>query len=429
MAALEPASKTYSWDDKVTVVDGPTPKSSAEADGSSKPLAKGASEDAGAKSDESESLAPVSIVSWADISQDLPKRPPALIGGDTDGVLRAGHIMELTGGSKTGKSWLAIELACALARGASWLGIPCKQGRVLYLNFEIGHASLADRVSKVWCVQTLKAQDKEQGKGNLDIINMRGDARLAAGLETLCAAIGEAVAIKAAEADAELYGYYSLIIFDPFYMCFNGDENSAGDVKNALRNFINLAEAMGAAVLYVHHHAKGASGGKASIDRGAGSGVHGRLPDAIVDVSTLALDEAAKTDMATRYGPDAQALRASFTLREFRQHAPIDIVYSYPVHYVADSRLNLSAYDERGADVAGEKNRERSEHAWAKRNKLIGQALESCKGEPTISAIYEKVAEPLKVASQNSFSRWLSDARCEYTKEGGGNKWLVVRRE
>lgn len=44
---------------------------------------------------------------------------------------------------------------------------------------------------------------------------------------------------------------------------------------------------MGAAVIYCHHHSKGAQGGKKAIDRASGSGVFARDPDAILDLSEL----------------------------------------------------------------------------------------------------------------------------------------------
>lgn len=371
--------------------------------------------------------APLDVVSWADVIRDLPKRPPELIAG----VLRRGHVMELTGASKSGKSWLAIELACAVASGGRWLGMSCKQGRVLYLNFEIDPASFYDRVKRVWPLAT-QGDEEQSDLANLRVANLRGSRRLAGSLDGLAGAVADTIGTEAARAGAKPGGFYSLVIFDPFYMCFNGDENSAGDVKEALRNFTALAEATGAAVLYVHHHAKGAAGGRDSIDRGAGSGVHGRLPDAIVDLTALAVDEAVKDELRIEFpGADAVPLRASFTLREFRQHEPVNNVFSYPVHYLASPELHLERYEERGADPLNEGRKRKAGKEWLARNKAIAEALDAIDGEPTVSAVFEHVAlnESVSVSSKRTFRAWLDEPRCEYKSAGAGNRWLVMKRE
>ena len=84
---------------------------------------------------------PVNIDSF--IKNPIPLMPE-LIGG----VLRIGQKMIVTAGSKTGKSFLVMELAMAIATGRDWLGFPCIKGKVLYVNFEIQDASCGDRFLK-----------------------------------------------------------------------------------------------------------------------------------------------------------------------------------------------------------------------------------------------------------------------------------------
>ena len=67
-----------------------------------------------------------------------------------------------------------------------------------------------------------------------------------------------------------------------------------------------LASDSGAAILYVHHHAKGGQGKKNSIDRASGSGVFGRFGDAIIDVAELHPDD-----------EDSELFRVDFKLRAF----------------------------------------------------------------------------------------------------------------
>lgn len=58
--------------------------------------------------------------------------------------------MLISGSSKAGKSFLLMELSIAIAEGKSWLGFPCRKGRVLYVNLEIDPASCVNRFIKIY---------------------------------------------------------------------------------------------------------------------------------------------------------------------------------------------------------------------------------------------------------------------------------------
>ena len=86
------------------------------------------------------------IESLADLCMELlPPLAPPLI----EGVLRQGHKMLLAGPSKAGKSYALIELAICIAEGLPWLGFPCAQGKVLYVNLELDPASCLHRFNDV----------------------------------------------------------------------------------------------------------------------------------------------------------------------------------------------------------------------------------------------------------------------------------------
>jgi len=197
---------------------------------------------------------------------DLPSLAPALI----DGILREGHKMRLTGPSKAGKSFSLIELAVAVAEGREWLGMTCRQGPVLYINLELDRASCLHRFRQVyealhWKPETISA---------IEVWNLRGHAvpldKLAPKL--IRRAVGK--------------GYVAVII-DPIYKLQWGDENDAGDVARFCNQLDRICYELGAAVIDAHHHSKGTQGQKRSIDRGSGSGVFGRDPDAILDMIEL----------------------------------------------------------------------------------------------------------------------------------------------
>ena len=77
---------------------------------------------------------------------NLPKLPPELI----EGVVRVGHKMMISGASKSGKSFLLMELAIALVEGTKWLGFQCKKSKVLYVNLEIDPASVTHRLIEIY---------------------------------------------------------------------------------------------------------------------------------------------------------------------------------------------------------------------------------------------------------------------------------------
>lgn len=207
--------------------------------------------------------------SWA----NLPELSPALI----EGVLRQGHKMLLSGPSKAGKSFALIELSIALAEGRSWLGFPCAKGRVLYVNLELDRASCLHRYKDVY--EALGWQPKEIR--NIDIWNLRGKS---VPMDKLAPKLIRRAAKK----------HYIAVIIDPIYKVITGDENSADQMAAFCNQFDKVCTELGCAVIYCHHHSKGAQGGKRSMDRASGSGVFARDPDALLDLIELPLSDAIK---------------------------------------------------------------------------------------------------------------------------------------
>ena len=99
---------------------------------------------------------------------DPPVLPEELI----KGILRRGHKMLISGSSKAGKSFLLMELCIAIAEGKSWLGFPCKKGRVLYVNLEIDPASAVHRFLKIYEALGIRAKNMS----SIVLWNLRGHA-------------------------------------------------------------------------------------------------------------------------------------------------------------------------------------------------------------------------------------------------------------
>ena len=305
--------------------------------------------------------------SLADDWDDLPPLADALI----TGVLRKGHKMLLAGPSKAGKSFALIELCIAIAEGTPWLGrFSCAQGKVLYINLELDRASCLHRFKDVYTALGLPPQNLR----NIDIWNLRGAS---VPMDKLAPKLIRRAGKKG----------YTAVILDPIYKVITGDENSADQMAKFCNQFDLVCRALDCAVIYCHHHSKGAQGGKRSMDRASGSGVFARDPDAMLDMTELTPTDAIleqlhnkaacrvlkamldKRGHADAYGPDdalsksrmlaiakehlgmadlraidaqiatAQkradsmtAWRIEGTLREFARFDPVNLWFDYPVH-------------------------------------------------------------------------------------------------
>lgn len=279
--------------------------------------------------------------SWAEwkdyiegVDDDLPpmvtlkeqlKNPPQLSQELIGGILREGCKMIITGESKAGKTCLSQNLAVCIAEGKPWLGkFPCEQGKVLYINLEVEAASLSLRFRSVYKAMGIKPTSK--GAENIVQWNLRGYAapmdKLAKKVIRRCRSAG-----------------YKAIILDPLYKVQQGDENSAEAIIRFTNALDEIAHETGAAIIYDHHHPKGFSGERKTIDRGAGSGVFARDADAICDLSFLSPQKEALELLETQIKKGEKPMQLSFVLRDFKDVEPINIWFSFPLHFVDETGL------------------------------------------------------------------------------------------
>lgn len=239
-----------------------------------------------------------------------PALKPELI----HGILRQGHKMLLAGSSKAGKSFALMELAIAISTGGDWLGWPCEKGKVLYCNFELDEASARNRFNVICRRRGLDPVTACEG---ITDWNLRG------------------YNLKAKDFSIRLFSRarqlgFAAVIIDPIYKLGLGDENSAGDVGSFLGVLDTICTTLGCAVIYCHHHSKGAQSGKAVADRASGSGVFARDADAILDLIQLRPTSSAPSWFTDN--PKATAWRVSAVLREFEEPAPKNVWFDYPIH-------------------------------------------------------------------------------------------------
>lgn len=206
----------------------------------------------------------------ASVWDNMPQLSPPLI----DGVLRQGHKMLLAGPSKAGKSFALIELCIAIAEGHKWLSWDCAQGRVMYVNLELDPASCLHRFRDVYQFLGITPNNL----GNIDIWNLRGKSMP---MDKLAPMLIRRASKK----------HYLAVVIDPIYKVITGDENSADQMAKFCNQFDKVCTELGVAVIYCHHHSKGAQGGKKSMDRASGSGVFARDPDAMLDMIELELSD------------------------------------------------------------------------------------------------------------------------------------------
>ena len=210
---------------------------------------------------------------------DMPELAPPLI----DGVLRQGHKMLLAGPSKAGKSFALIGLTVSLAEGLPWFGWRCAQGRVMYVNLELDRASCLHRFRDVYAAMGAEPRNLD----NVCIWNLRGKSKP---MDQLAPAL-----IRRAAKERPI-----AVIVDPIYKVITGDENSADQMAAFCNQFDKVADGLGCAVIYCHHHSKGAQGGKRSMDRASGSGVFARDPDALLDMLELHVSDELRAQLEAR---------------------------------------------------------------------------------------------------------------------------------
>lgn len=283
-------------------------------------------------------------VSLASVWDNMPPLKEELI----PGVLRTGHKLLLAGPSKAGKSFLLINLCIAIAEGTEWLGMKCKQGKALYVNLELDKDSCFHRFKEIYEKLGIVPQHLDC----LQIWNLRGHAVPMNRLAPLM--------IQRFKEE-----HYAAAIIDPIYKVITGDENNATEMAQFCAWFDKVATEMGVAVIYCHHHSKGAVGKYANAaDRSSGSGVFARDPDAILDLSQLKTD--GTEDKYREQYPDAcQELTAwelSGTLREFPPMPFQRLWFDYPVHRIDEFNFLASAkYSDVSNGGVGKEQKEKTD--------------------------------------------------------------------
>lgn len=326
-----------------------------------------------------------------------------------DGVMRRGDKMCIAGPSKSYKSFALIQLAIAVACGGKWFGWQCKQGRVLYINCELRGESFRKRVWEV--ADVMDGADRVLIGENMDVWNMRGRTQP---LQT-----SKEYIIEQGETRN-----YDLIILDPIYKLFTGDENSAEEVSDFMLSMDELALRMHASIAYCHHHSKGAKGGVSAQDRFSGSGVFARDCDELIDLSPLDLKDHSITEWS--FAPTASAWRVETVIRDFEPKFPLDVVFEYPIHHV-DETGYLSDFSLLSSQSVG--GNKRAEQLKAERNDNISKLESFC------SKYYAKCGTPLSASdlaeefekSSRTIVNWANKSDLLRVEQYGNSNYVVLK--
>ena len=149
----------------------------------------------------------------------------------------------LYGASTAGKTFVAIDLAMAVARGEPWRGHPVAKGRILIITAE-GSRGFRARL-QAYCLHY-----------NLDLSSIDIDV-LPSQINIM-----EAEDVRELVRSVRTFGEYVLIIIDTLAQVTPGaNENAGEDMSRALANIKAVQIATGSTVMVVHHAGKDVSRG------------------------------------------------------------------------------------------------------------------------------------------------------------------------
>lgn len=200
-------------------------------------------------------------LSYRDLIEAFPDLRPPII----HGLLREGESMNVIAAPKTGKSWLAMDLAISVAIGDMWLErFRCEKGRCLIIDNELHAETTAHRLPKVAEAKGVAASQLNE---SLYIDNLRGRLLDINRLRPYFDSIPR--------------GKFKVIILDAFYrfMPPDTDENDNAGMARVYNTLDSYADRLGSCFILIHHTSKGIQAGKGVTDVGAGAGSQARATD------------------------------------------------------------------------------------------------------------------------------------------------------
>lgn len=234
------------------------------------------------------------------------------------GWLEKGTLAVMFGPSNVGKSFLALDLAHHISKGISWAEHRVTKGNVLYIAAE-GGSSFPNRVS---------ALDGPEFWVITMPVTFAGKASDAEPM------------VEMVQHLASQVGRFDLIVVDTLSRVMgDGDENTAPDIADLIRNLDVLRQGTGSNVMLVHHTGK-------DIARGARG--HSSLRAAIDTEIELSRDDSGViTAEITKQRDGPTGVKFNYTLRQIelgqdQDGDPVTTCLVNPAESVGTERVALS---------------------------------------------------------------------------------------
>lgn len=301
------------------------------------------------------------------------KLPPVLI----ENTFRKQGIMLVGAAPKVGKTFLAAQMVVAFARGTGLLGFEFTQcERILVVNSEMNQAEYVNRV----IAAALAPEIASDVARHVRIANTDDSP------EMTVKDIAEIVCGSGYRPD--------VVIIDPIYPLFEGDENSNADARTTLGHLKKIASKTGAGVIYMHHFSKGPQDLKEARDRVSGAGTLGRNYSAMWSLTELAPSEEDVADL-----PDgAVVVRVSTDLRSFKKskankNLDFNAVRIDGMFFRDDSgKFDKAPTREAARRAEASKKTAQKEKRKEKVRKKIKELLDKNGGEPVLFSTVQNVA-------------------------------------
>lgn len=172
------------------------------------------------------------IYHWSDLAQ-LPSRKYLI-----KGLFDAKGMSVIYGASNSGKTFLALDIACHISLGMEWQGKRTRKGMVVYIAAEGGYGTQGR-------LEAFRKHHDIEGYGDLNIIP--SSVLLAGDRNDLDSLLESLVPLSPIE----------LVVIDTLARAMGGeDENLAKDMGAFIKNCDEIRERTGAHVLVIHHSGK-----------------------------------------------------------------------------------------------------------------------------------------------------------------------------
>ena len=182
-------------------------------------------------------------LSWADQLTTSYEPPDELV----EGLLTAGDGSVLFGESNSGKTFLALDIACAVARGVPWQGRRVEQGFVLYLA----------------CESVSSVKSRLQAYQNFHNCRVPGFCVVETPIDLFAGDFDtEKVIFTIKQLERQTGQKVRLIVGDTLArLTAGGDENRGADMGLVVRRFDHIRTETNSHFMLIHHSGKNAANG------------------------------------------------------------------------------------------------------------------------------------------------------------------------